>query len=415
MDYSPNRSRATRYAGTYLGIICVILAFGAGVYLGQGWFVKKQITNEEGGVEITKVINLNRSLNRSDSVDFNQFWEVWDKIKTKYVKQPVSDVDLLYGAIQGMVYGLGDPYSVYFPPKPAMEFAKSLSGEFSGIGAEIGIKNNQLVIVAPLPNTPAEKAGLRPADKILAIDKKSTAGMDVETAVRFIRGSPTSSVVLTISRVGWDKSKELTIPRAKINIPSVMYELKPGGIAYIRVMQFNDRTQGDLSKYIEKLQADKAKGIVLDLRNNPGGYLESAILMGSEWIKEGDPIVKEKFSNSRENVHVSTGLHRLLGMKTIVLVNGGSASASEIVAGALKDHNAATIIGEKTFGKGSVQDFETLQDGSALKVTVAEWFTPNGNSINEKGIMPDIEVKEDFEKAKVGEDIVLDKALELLK
>lgn len=413
MDYSPTQSRAKKYFGTYLGIIAVIIAFGTGVFAGQAWYVKKQISNENGQVEISKVINLNRSLNKSDSVDFNQFWEVWDKVKAKHVNQPVSDVDLFYGAIQGMVYGVGDPYSTFLPPQEAIDFAESLSGEFSGIGAEIGIKDTQLVIVAPLPQTPAEKAGLRPGDKIVAIDKLSTRGMDVETAVKNIRGVANSSVTLAVLRDDWKEPKDFTIQRARINVPAVMFEMKPNNVAYLRVMQFNERTPYELSRVIDELRAKNATGLVLDLRNNPGGYLDSAVLMASEWINDG-VILVEKFSGGRENTHQTEGKHRLAGLETVVLVNGGSASASEIVAGALKDHGVATLVGEKTFGKGSVQEFETLPDGSALKITVAKWFTPNGTSIDETGIMPDVEVKEDYENQAVDEDPVLDKALEIL-
>ena len=188
MDISPIKLRAKKYAGVYLSVILFIISFGMGVIVDKTWYVKKQITNSEGEIQLEKVLNLNRSLNRS-SLDFNQFWDVWDKVKSKYVKQPVTEQDMFYGAIQGMVMSLGDPYSLYFPPKAADEFAKDLSGELEGIGAEIGVKNNQLVVVAPLPDTPAEKAGLRPGDKILYIDKESTFGMDVNTAVSKIRGS----------------------------------------------------------------------------------------------------------------------------------------------------------------------------------------------------------------------------------
>ena len=416
MDYppTPTNTRAVRYVGVYVGIIAAIIAFGAGIFAGQSWYIKKNILNDAGQVDISNVININRSLNKSNSVDFNQFWEVWDTIKAKYVKQPVNDADIFYGAIQGMVYGLGDPYSVYFPPKAAGEFAKSLSGQFSGIGAEIGIKNEQLVIVAPLPESPADKAGVRAGDKILAIDKESTIGMDIDTAVQNIRGPATSTVVLMILRTGWDKPKDFSIHRATLNIPAVMMEIKPGNIAYLRVMQFNERTPAQFSKHIDEIKAKNVKGIVLDLRNNPGGYLDSAVDMASEWVKES-PIVIERFSDGQENVHDTIGQHRLVDMKTVVLINGGSASASEIVAGALQDTKTAMLVGENSFGKGSVQDLETLPDGSALKITVAEWFTPNGNSINEKGIMPDVEVKVDYSTVQVGEDKVLEKALELLK
>lgn len=403
-----------KYINVYLSVIAGVLIFGMGVLTGQAMFVKKNITNEAGAVSIEKVVNLNRNTNHSDSVEFNQFWQVWDSIKAKYVKQPVKDTDLFYGAMQGLVAGLGDPYSVYFPPAAATEFSKSLSGEFSGIGAEIGIKNNQLLVVSPLPGTPAEKAGLRPGDKILAIDKKPTIGMDVNTAVENIRGPATSSVELMISRVGWEKPKDILIHRAKINVPSVMFSMKPGNVAYLRIMQFNEDTDPELDSAIKQIQAKKASGVILDLRNNPGGYLESAVYMASEWIKNG-VVVSERSSDGSDKIHETTGLHRLAGYKTAVLINKGSASASEIVAGALQDNKAATVIGDVSFGKGSVQDYQVLPDGSALKVTIAEWYTPNKHNINEKGITPDVEVKEDFEKEKVGEDVVVDKALEILK
>lgn len=411
---SPVKATATKYVGTYLGVIILIVVFGAGVFSGRMLGAHKTLANGAESIEVTQLINIDRSFNRSDSVDFNQFWSVWDKVKSKYVKQPVKDTDLFYGALQGLVAGLGDPYSVYFSPKPATDFMKSLSGKFSGIGAEIGIKNNQLVVVAPLPGTPAAKAGLRPGDKILAIDKKVTIGMDVNTAVENIRGSATSSVTLTIMRSGWGKPSDVVIHRANINVPAVLTAVKPGNIAYLRVMQFNDDTMPQFSKAIDALRAQKAKGLILDLRNNPGGYLDVAVAMASEWFSEG-VVVSEKFSGGKENTHETIGRHRLQGLKTVVLVNGGSASASEIVAGALQDHKVATLLGEKTFGKGSVQDFESLPDGSALKITVAEWYTPNGNNINEKGITPNVLLKENFEKEKVGEDVMIDKALVLLR
>ncbi|MFA7654152.1 MAG: S41 family peptidase [Candidatus Magasanikbacteria bacterium] len=421
-DHSPIKLRARKYAGIYLSVILFIVSFGLGVFAGQTWYVQKQVTNSQGNVEIAKLLNFNRTMSRSDSVDFDQFWEVWDKLKEKYVNSDsIKETDLFYGAIQGLVYGLGDPYSVYFPPQAANEFAKSLSGEFEGIGAEIGVKQNQLVIVAPLPNSPAEKAGLRPGDEILAIDKIDTTGMDSTAAVMKIRGQAGTNVILTIAKNGATKAQDITIARAKINIPAVWFSYKdlPGTetgarVAYLRVMQFNENTTDEFDSAIKKLKADGAKGLILDLRSNPGGYLDSAVEMASEWIKEGK-IVSERFSSTTINVHETSGKHRLAGMKTVVLVNGGSASASEIVAGALQDTKSATIIGEKTFGKGSVQDFETFADGSALKLTVAEWLTPNGKNINDAGITPDVEVKEDYEKEAVGEDSMIEKALELLK
>jgi len=414
VDISPIKQRARRYAGVYLAIILFFISFGLGFLFGKGWLTKNQITDSNGQVEITKVIDINRYFSKSDSVDFDQFWKVWDLLKANYPKQPVKDVDLFYGAMQGMVYALGDPYSMYFPPKAADEYNKGLSGEFEGIGAELSVKFGILVVVSPLPDTPAQRAGLRAGDQIIKINDKDTKGMDVNGGVGLIRGKAGTNVTLTILRKDEEKPLKVTIARAKINVPSVMLSWKDGDIAYLRIMQFSEDTQDLFSKYINQIKLRPAKGIILDLRNNPGGYLESAVDMGSEWIKSG-PIVSERFSTTTINIHESRGSHRLVGIKTIVLVNGGSASASEIVAGALQDTKTATIIGEKTFGKGSVQDYQTFSDGSALKLTVAEWLTPNKKNINESGITPDIVVVEDVAKEKVGEDVMVDKALELLK
>ncbi len=411
VDISPVKLRAKKYAGIYLSVILFILSFGMGVLVGKVWYVKNEITGADGSVQLDKVLNLNRSINRSD-LDFSQFWDVWDKVRSKYVKQPVTEREMLYGAIQGMVTALGDPYSLYFPPAAAEEFAKDLSGELEGIGAEIGIKNNQLVVVAPLPDTPAEKAGLKPGDKILSIDKESTFGMDVGTAVGKIRGKANTQVVLTIIREGLAKTTDITITRLKINIPSVLFSFKENDVAYLRIMQFNGDTVNQFNKYIKQIQAKGSKRIVLDLRNNPGGYLDAAVDMASDWVTSGS-VVSEKGINGYSNEHKTQGSHPLAGIKTIVLVNKGSASASEIVAGALQDTKNAILIGEQTFGKGSVQDLETFPDGSALKLTVAEWFTPNGRNINKEGIKPDIEIKEDWANEKIGEDVVLSKAMEV--
>jgi len=412
-ENSPIKTRAHKYIGIYLSIILFIISFGLGVMVDRFMYVRKNITDNQGNVQASKVVDLNRAINHSDSVDFNQFWQVWDKIKANYVKQPVTDTDMLYGAIQGLVMSLGDPYSLYFPPKAADEFSKDLSGELEGIGAEMGMKNNQLTVIAPLSDSPAEKAGLRAGDKVLAIDGTSTFSMDINTAVEKIRGKAGTVVKLTITRDGLTKAKDITITRAKINVPSVTFLMKPGNIAYIRVMQFNEDTTVEFDKAVKQVQANNAKGLVLDLRSNPGGYLDAAVYMASEWIKSG-VIVSEKGVDGANNSHNTIGDHRLAGMKTVVLVDRGSASASEIVSGALQDTKHAVLVGEQTFGKGSVQDYETFPDGSALKLTVAEWFTPNGKNINKEGITPDVKVSVDWSTEKVGEDKVLDKAIQVL-
>ena len=415
MIASPIRKRAHKYVGLYLAIILFIFAFGLGFMTGGGWYVKKGISNDNGEVELAKVLELNRDLNKSESVEFEMFWEVWDKIKSKYAKQQIDEMDMFYGAIQGLVFSLGDPYSLFFPPQAADEFAKGLTGEFEGIGAEIGVKKGQLTVVSPLPESPAETAGLRPGDKILAIDEEDTVGMNTNIAVTKIRGEGGTDVVLKIAR-GESIIKDITITRGKINIPSVLFEMKENDFAYIRIMQFNEKTPRQLDKVASELVKNKVvKGIILDLRGNPGGYLDAAIDMSSEWIKKGEVVVSERYSDENIKYSYSEGPSRLADFKTVILVNGGSASASEIVAGALHDQMQATIVGEKTYGKGSVQDFEVFGDGSALKLTVSEWLTPAGVNINESGIAPDVEVIEDWENEAVGEDKVIEKALEILR
>lgn len=411
---SVTTNRVHAYTKTYLMAIVFIATFGLGVFAGQNWHFKKEFTNAGVKGDIAQVANIDRTGSKVDSVDFNQFWAVWDRIKQKYVSQPVKDTDLFYGSIQGMVNSLGDPHSVYFPPQAAEEFSKDLSGELEGIGAEVGIKEGQLLIISPLPSSPAEKSGLLAGDKILAIDGESTVNMDTVMAVSKIRGTAGTKVTLLIDRDGLDKSKEIIITRAKINVPSVVFSMKEGNIAYFRITQFNPASSRGLDAYIKQLKNKNVNGIIVDLRNNPGGYLDVAVDIASKWISNG-VVVSEKGLNNFHEEFKTKGDHPFAGIKTVVLVNKGSASASEILAGALQDYKLATLVGEKTFGKGSVQDFETFPDGSALKLTIAEWFTPLGRNINKEGIAPDVEVVQDWEKEKVGEDKVLQKAMELLK
>ncbi len=390
-------------------IVLLIVIFGLGVVSGRAWEVKAMRSSEVStDVPIQQVINM-YGKSRSTSVSFDQFWDIWNLVKENYVDQPVDEVKLFYGAIQGLVSGLNDPYSMYFPPQEAKEFAASLAGEFEGIGAEVGYEGKELIIVAPLAQSPAEKVGLKSGDRILKIDGEETTGMSLGQAVTKIRGKGGTSVTLSIYRPSTKDINDYTIVRDTIVVPSVEYSMK-GSVAYIRLNQFNDDTWPIFDKAVKEAKKQNATGVILDMRGNPGGYLETAIQVASEWIPKG-VIVREKNSKGAEVVHDTVGSHRLAGVPTVVLVDDGSASGSEIVAGALKDYNVATVMGIKTFGKGSVQDFGPLPDGSAVKITIAKWFTPLGNQIDKTGILPDIEVKDMYtdptyptSTARVGEE-----------
>ncbi len=396
------------------------IVFLLGVGAGNFWSATKAITNEDGEVEIQKVIDL-YSKTRSSEVRFDQFWNVWDTVKKKHVSQPVDDVSLFYGAIEGMVESLNDPYSVYFSPQQAEEFAEEISGEFEGIGAEIGFEKEQLIIVAPLPGSPAERAGLRPGDRVLKIDEQEAYGLTLDEAVSQIRGEGGTTVTLLVSPKQSVEVKEVKIVREKINIPTVVSEMKDGDIAYIRINHFNANTTREFDTAVQKAIQTSAKAVILDMRSNPGGYLDESVNVASEWIEKG-VVASERYNDGRVVEYTATGKHRFVGTPTVVLVDGGTASGAEIVAGALKDLGLATIVGEQTFGKGSVQEFEILPDGSALKLTVAEWLTPKGNNINEEGIMPDVILEEMVTTTPSGvegettvKDLGIEKAIEMLR
>jgi carboxyl-terminal processing protease len=347
-------------------------------------------------------------------VNFNLFWDAWDIIEKNYVKQPVGESDLFYGAIAGSVAALGDPHSVFFDPDTTKEFTNELKGNFEGIGAEIAIKNEQLTIVAPLPDSPALKAGIKAGDKILEIDGQSTLGMSLDFAVNKIRGPKGTEVDLKISRDDASDPLDLKIIRDKIKIQSVKWKMLDDNIVHLELLYFNEDTEDAFDKAIMDIMAKNPKGIIFDMRNNPGGYLDTAISVASEWVDNG-VIVYEKSSDGSLKENKSVGQARLKDFPTVVLVNGGSASGSEIVAGALKDYDIAQLIGEKTFGKGSVQSMFSLSDGSSIKLTIAQWLTPKENMIDGQGIEPDIKVEltpEDFNSDK---DPQLDKAIEVLK
>jgi len=404
-------------------IFCMAVAFLAGFTIGKpGKGVAAQLASSATDT-VTGLDGVPPS-DISTPVDFKEFWDLWHSLKEKYYQQPVSDKQLFYGAMNGMANSLGDPYTVFFEPKNAEEFSNSLQGKFEGIGAEIGIKDDQLQVIAPLADTPADQAGLKAGDLILNIDKKDTAGMSVEQAVSLIRGKAGTVVTLTIGRIktekdpkGKDKqtldTKEYPITRAEIHVKSVNTKYLDGNIAVITVSNFNQDTADLFSKAVGDVLSKDVKGVILDLRNDPGGYLDRATAVAGEWVGS-QLVVEERQQGQITDKYNGTGDGRLKGMPTVVLVNQGSASAAEIVTGALQDYGVATIVGMKTFGKGSVQDYSDFPDKSAVKVTIAEWLTPKGRSINKVGLTPDVQVDRTEDDYHANRDPQLDKALEIL-
>ncbi len=347
-------------------------------------------------------------------IDFSLYGQVWSLLSQDFVnKDKLNSQEMFYGSLRGLVGSMNDPYTIFMDPKETKEFSADMAGTFEGIGAEIALKNNLITVVAPLDGMPAQKAGIKAGDKIFAINGTSTAGFTTDAAVRLIRGPKGTKVKLSIMRTGFEKPKDFEISREIIVVKSVKVEFRKDGLAVLRISSFGDDTLNLFEDAVKQIQAKKPKGLILDLRNNPGGYLDAAVAISSEWVSSGR-VVTEKFSDGTVKNYQSNGNGRLENIPTAVLVNGGSASASEIVSGALLDLKKGTIIGEKTFGKGSVQSIRELPDGSSVKVTVAKWLTPAGNSINDTGIAPMVEVKlsaDDFNK---NLDPQLNKAVEVL-
>ena len=414
-----------KFLAAYSLLVILVLIFILG--FSSGYFQSIREIKKSVGGEVLNAEELPDYL--TADVDFREFWQVWQYVKDNYVKSDVSETELFYGAMAGIVASLGDPYSVFLNPEISEKFDEELAGSFEGIGAEIGIKDNRLTVIAPLPGTPADRAGLRSGDKILAIDGYDTTGIALDYAVSIIRGPKGTQVTLTIMGEGDEEPREVSITRDTIEIDSVKFsrkssvvageedesfDLKDGDIAYIELLYFNENTLADWNKTVQDVLAANPKGIILDLRNNPGGFLATAIEVAGEWV-DGQTVVLERLRSGVKLAHQANRQARFDGIPTVILVNGGSASGSEIVAGALQDYGVATLVGETTFGKGSVQDLKKFSDGSSVKLTIAEWLTPNGRNINEEGIKPDIEVemtKEDYDADK---DPQLDKALEVLR
>lgn len=409
-----NRKLFNRVLIFGFALIFLAVSFWLGFYAGR----KESGNNSSTDliIPLDKAIIVNKD--RKDSaVDFSLFWKTYDKLKEKYVDSASLDSQkLLYGAIKGLAQSTGDPYTIFLDPDDNKRFDQELTGSFEGIGAEMGIKKGILTIIAPLMDSPAEKAGLKAGDKIVKIDGESTAEMFLEQAVSKIRGPKGTEVKLTIWRdVNTNKTEDIVVKRDIIKVESVRVEFKENNIAYVKISRFIEKTNNEFSSATNKIIANKSKALIIDLRNNPGGYLEDAVAIASKMLPKGKVIVIEESGGKRKEI-LARGGGVLYDLPVVILINEGSASASEILSGALKDNRQdVTIVGKKSFGKGSVQEKIELPQKTAVKITVARWLTPSGKQINENGINPDIDIDLSDEDYENDRDPQLEKALELIK
>lgn len=363
--------------------------------------------------EVPKEINL----------DFKLFWETWDLLSKTYIDKKALDPNkLFYGAISGMVAAVGDPYTVFLPPEQQKSTKDELGGSFDGVGIQLGFNSAtppRLVVITPLDGTPAKIAGIKPQDMIVKINDKDTSGMSLPEAVQLIRGSKGTKVTLTIFREGDTDTQDFDLIRDTIIVKSVEVSFKEtkGGknIALIRLSRFGERTKDEWMQAVSQILAKSPDGLVLDVRNNPGGYLEGAVFISSEFLEGGDVVLQQNSEGEKTAFKVNR-VGKLTKIPMLVLINKGSASASEIVAGAMQDRKRARLLGEKSFGKGTIQEAQDLGGGTGIHITVAKWLTPNSKWVNDsQGLEPDVKIevpKEDAQDAT--KDIQLDKAIELL-
>jgi len=398
-------------------ILLLGLAFGLGVSFGQN---KQQFGLNNLNSDL--IIVNNELASTSEPIDMAPFWEVWKLLDEKYVNTQKSTTtatttaqDRIWGAIQGLTNSLGDPYTVFMPPEEAKEFEEDINGNFEGVGMEIGIKDKVLTVVSPLKGSPAEKAGLLTGDKIIMIDDKPSADLSADQAVKLIRGPSGTVVKISVLRGTNTKAIEFKITRAMIDIPTLKTEVKDD-VFIISLYNFYAQADTEFQQALNEFIKSNKHKLILDLRGNPGGYLSSSVNMASWFLPLGKPVVREDFGDGRsDHVYRSKGYdiftHKL---KMVILVDGGSASASEILAGALQEYGKAKLVGEKTFGKGSVQELVYVTDNTSLKITIAKWLTPLGKSISDGGLTPDFIVKITEADLKTKTDPQMEKAIQVL-
>ena len=388
------------------GLAVILAAFAFGAYFGY-----------ERRPEVEKVLSVlgqDPNIISVPEVDFSPFWKAWRMIEEKYVAPDGFErQNMVWGAIEGLASSLNDPYTVFLPPTESKAFEDEIRGDFEGVGMEIGLRKGVLTVIAPLKNTPAYRSGIKSGDKIIKIGEESTAELTLNEAVQKIRGPKGSTVKLTILRNNEDATREIEIKRDTIQIPLIDTEKRSDGIFIIKLYSFSERSPGSFRQALRQMIESDSHKLILDLRNNPGGYLDAAVEIASWFLPAGKTVVIENFGKGGEKIYRSKGYNILNGKKIVILVNEGSASASEIVAGALRDNGLAKIVGTKTFGKGSVQELVPITIDTSLKITIARWLTPARHSISENGLEPDI-IVEGASKDDETADPQLDKAVEML-
>lgn len=405
------RRRGFGVLGIALALLLALGTFASGLQVGSG---------NDGRMYTASLYNFffsDDTATESTEPDMSEFWKIWDLLEENYVPasstQVISVEERVQGAIDGLVDVYGDPYTVYLPPVEAAQFEADVSGEFSGVGMEVGIRDGLVTIISPLPGTPADQAGLLAGDVIVRIDDVSTEDMRIDQAVRLIRGEKGTTVELTVFRDGETEFQTIPVVRDTIEIPTIKTSVEDG-VFYIALYSFNAISEEKMQSALTEFVESGTGKLILDVRGNPGGFLQSAVSVSSYFLPAGKVVVSqetgverdEKLFRSRSRLQVSPFNTDNL----VVLVDNGSASAAEILAGALQDHNVATVIGSQTFGKGSVQELLELDDGSSLKVTVARWLTPNGTSISDGGLTPDIVINRTNQQRIDGEDPQLEAA-----
>lgn len=403
-------------------VLIVMLSFLLGWQLGHR-DIQVKLSGYRPSISI-----INKELPQNINVDFKLFWDTWTLLSRSYLdKKAIDPNKLFYGAISGMVAAVGDPYTVFLPPEQQKFSKEELNGSFEGVGIQLGFnetkspsggsKDKRLVVIAPLDGTPAQRAGIRPQDMIIKIDDKETTNMTLPEAVNLIRGPKGTQITLSIFREGESDVRSLVLTRDEIIVKSVEVSFKDTNsgksVAVIKLSRFGERTKEEWTEVVSEVLAKNPAGIILDLRNNPGGFLDRAVFIASEFLEGGDVVLQENSEGERTSFKV-TRSGQLTQIPMAVLINKGSASASEIVAGALQDRKRGQLVGEKTFGKGTIQEAQDLERGTGIHITVAKWLTPDGRWANDsQGLDPDVKIdmdKEDFTK-----DPQLDKAMEILE